>query len=267
MLAPMCVKNVPAQDAYEKAIALLKSVGLKKLAESYPDELSGGQKQLIAIARTLAMDPEIILFDELTSALDPAMVSEVLTVIRSLSGRGLTMMIVTHEMRFARNVSSRIFYMDHGIVYEDGTPEQIFEHPRKECTRQFVHHLQVFEEEINTHEFDFIGISARLEDFARMHYLSMKTVNGIQVVFEELGVQTIMGSLPNDPLLSVLLEYSEERGEARMYLRYNGRQYNPTLNSNDLSMKLVRSCTTDIQYHYDTAHHMANEIILVIKDH
>ena len=105
---------------------------------NYPDELSDGQKQRIAIARTLAMDPEIILFDEPTSALDPTMVDEVQSVIRELTKTGKTMMIVTHEMKFARAICNRVFYMDGGGIYEDGTPEQVFDHPKRENTRRFV---------------------------------------------------------------------------------------------------------------------------------
>jgi len=119
------------EAAEKKAMKLLKMVGLAEKAESYADELSGGQKQRVAIARCLSMDPEIILFDEPTSALDPTMVSEVLAVIRRLAKEGMTMAIVTHEMDFARDVSKRVLYMDDGLIYEEGSPKQIFENPQK----------------------------------------------------------------------------------------------------------------------------------------
>ena len=139
IMAAQCdlIKTPPA-DAKRKAMELLSRVGLADKAAALPDELSGGQKQRIAIARALAMDPEILLFDEPTSALDPTMVGEVLSVIRELAKSGMTMLIVTHEMGFARDVSTRIFYMDQGVVYEDGTPEQIFNHPQKPRTVDFV---------------------------------------------------------------------------------------------------------------------------------
>ena len=126
MMPQQQLLGVSAADAYQEAIVQLAKVGLEAKARAYPDELSGGQKQRVAIARALAMHPKIMLFDEPTSALDPNMVSEVLSVITNLAKTGLTMLIVTHEMRFAREVSSRVFYMDEGIIYEEGTPEEIF---------------------------------------------------------------------------------------------------------------------------------------------
>ena len=132
--APTRLLKLPEAQAKEEAMELLKKVGMAQKADVYPSSLSGGQKQRVAIARSLAMHPDVILFDEPTSALDPTMVGEVLSVIRQLAKSGLTMLIVTHEMRFARDVSTRIFFMNEGIIYEDGTPEQIFEHPVHSAT-------------------------------------------------------------------------------------------------------------------------------------
>ena len=137
-LAPIRLKGTAREQAEEKGCALLELVGLKDKRDSFPDELSGGQKQRVAIARCLAMDPEIILFDEPTSALDPTMINEVLAVIRRLAGQGMTMVIVTHEMDFAREVSTRVIYLDEGVIYETGRPEQIFGQPRREKTRSFI---------------------------------------------------------------------------------------------------------------------------------
>ncbi|ABI69038.1 amino acid ABC transporter ATP-binding protein [Syntrophomonas wolfei] len=130
MLAPVSLLKVPRKQAYEEGMKYLEMVGLGAKAIAFPDELSGGQKQRAAIARTLAMQPEIVLFDEPTSALDPTMVSEVQAVIRKLAADGLTMMIVTHEMKFARDVSSRVFYMDEKGIYEDGSPAQSLIYPK-----------------------------------------------------------------------------------------------------------------------------------------
>ena len=138
MAAPCDLLKTPEAEARKKALELLDRVGLADKAEEWSDNLSGGQKQRVAIARALAMDPEILLFDEPTSALDPTMVGEVLEVMRALAKSGMTMLIVTHEMGFARDVSTRVFYMDQGIIYEDGTPEEVFNHPKRERTIDFV---------------------------------------------------------------------------------------------------------------------------------
>ena len=139
VMAAQCdILGVSKADARMKALELLDRVGLANKADALPDELSGGQKQRVAIARALAMDPEILLFDEPTSALDPTMVGEVLAVIRDLAKTGMTMLIVTHEMGFARDVSTRVLYMDEGAVYEDGTPADVFNAPKKPKTVEFV---------------------------------------------------------------------------------------------------------------------------------
>jgi len=137
-LAPVKLKKMTPEEADKKAMELLKIVGLEEKADVYPKQLSGGQQQRIAIARSLAMEPEIMLFDEPTSALDPEMVGEVLEVMRGLAKSGMTMMVVTHEMGFAREVGSRILFMDEGVILEQGTPEQIFENPSNERTKSFL---------------------------------------------------------------------------------------------------------------------------------
>lgn len=141
MTGPVRLLNKTKQEAYDEAMGLLERVGLSEKALNYPDELSNGQKQRIAIMRALAMNPEVMLFDEPTSALDPTMVGEVLQVIKGLAGDGMTMLIVTHEMQFANDVSDRILYMDEGVIYEEGTPEQIFGSPKKDKTKSFISRL------------------------------------------------------------------------------------------------------------------------------
>ena len=136
--APVKLKKLSRAEAEQKGMELLKRVGLADKASAYPAQLSGGQKQRVAIARALAMDPEIMLFDEPTSALDPEMVGEVLDVMKDLARSGMTMVIVTHEMGFAREVGTRVMFMDDGRVMEDGTPEQVFNHPQNERTRGFL---------------------------------------------------------------------------------------------------------------------------------
>ena len=137
-LAPVMLKKMTKDQAKEKAMELLRRVGLEEKAEAYPVQLSGGQKQRVAIARALAMNPEIMLFDEPTSALDPEMVGEVLDVMKDLAESGMTMVIVTHEMGFAREVASRVIFMDQGIIMENGTPEEVFTNPKNERTKLFL---------------------------------------------------------------------------------------------------------------------------------
>lgn len=137
-LAPMRVRGMPKAEAEAKALALLERVGLKNQADKYPVQLSGGQQQRVAIARALAMDPKVLLFDEPTSALDPEMVNEVLAVMRELAHTGITMLVVTHEMGFAREVADRLVFFDHGVILEDTTPEQFFSNPAHERAKAFL---------------------------------------------------------------------------------------------------------------------------------
>lgn len=137
-LAPVLLKKMTKEKAQERGRELLKMVGLADKADAYPTQLSGGQKQRVAIARALAMEPEIMLFDEPTSALDPEMVGEVLDVIKGLAQSGMTMVVVTHEMGFAREVGTRILFMDEGKILESGTPQQIFDNPQNERTKSFL---------------------------------------------------------------------------------------------------------------------------------
>ncbi|HEL2058375.1 TPA: amino acid ABC transporter ATP-binding protein [Streptococcus suis] len=137
-LSPIKTKGVAKAEAEAKAEELLEKVGLPDKAQAYPQSLSGGQQQRIAIARGLSMDPDVLLFDEPTSALDPEMVGEVLAVMQDLAKSGMTMVIVTHEMGFAREVADRVIFMDGGVIVEDGTPEEVFEHTKEERTKDFL---------------------------------------------------------------------------------------------------------------------------------
>jgi glutamine transport system ATP-binding protein len=138
MLAPMKVRNTSALEARKKGLELLRKVGLEDKAEAYPDSLSGGQKQRVAIARALAMEPKIMLFDEPTSALDPEMVGEVLEVMKQLAKEGMTMVVVTHEMGFAKEVGDRVIFMDGGLIVEENVPIELFDNPKEERTKAFL---------------------------------------------------------------------------------------------------------------------------------
>ncbi len=140
-LAPLKLKNKTKSEAIEEAEELLKKVGLLDKRDVYPNKLSGGQKQRVAIARSLAMKPEVMLFDEPTSALDPEMVKEVLLVIQELVESGLTTVIVTHEMNFAKRIATRVLFIDQGVIVEEGTPEEIFTQPKKQRTKDFLEQI------------------------------------------------------------------------------------------------------------------------------
>ena len=189
MYGPTKLLGVGKQEAYEEALRLLAQVGLKDKALNYPHELSGGQRQRVAIARGLAMHPDILLFDEPTSALDPTMVSEVLSVMKDLAAGGLTMLVVTHEMRFARDASSRVFYMDQGEVWEAGPPEQIFGNPERPETRAFIFRIRSWEWEVSYPDFDHPAMEGSLEEFCARQFLGRRLVLACQHVVEEIATQ------------------------------------------------------------------------------
>jgi len=247
MLAPMDLLGKGRQEAYDTAMELLRRVGVADKALNYPDELSGGQQQRVAIARTLAMDPKIILLDEPTSALDPTMVSEVQAVIRDLSRSGKTLMIVTHEMNFARAISNRVFYMDQGGVYEDGTPEEIFEHPQRELTRRFIKQLRVLEFTVDSRNFDFIGAGAKIDRYCLLNDMAPRVKYRVRLTIEELVQQILMPALPQ-PHIRVTVEYSEAEKRVDMTFLYNGESFDPADSENDLSYTLLKSMVSELHH-------------------
>ena len=249
MLAPMDILKKTRQEAYDTGMELLKRVGLAEKALSYPDELSGGQKQRVAIARTLAMDPDVILLDEPTSALDPTMVSEVQAVIRDLSKSGKTMLIVTHEMNFARAISNRVFYMDEGGIYEEGTPDEIFDRPQKELTRRFIKGLKVFEAVIDSRDYDFIGLGAELDRYLLKNDVTAALKYRIRLVIEEL-VQQIILPVYEQPLIRVNAEYSPGDGACLIDVRYKGDRFDIHDTENDLSLAVLKGTVKEMAYDY-----------------
>ena len=260
MAAPMDLLGLSKQEAYDKGIELLRKVGLADKALNYPDVMSGGQKQRVAIARTLAMDPEIILFDEPTSALDPTMIGEVQAVIRDLAKQGTTMIIVTHEMKFAREICNRVFYMDQGGIYEDGTPEQIFDDPQKERTRRFIRHLKVLEYSITSQNFDFIGFNTQIEEFGRKHRISQRKIYHMQAYIEEMCVQMILPQMRAPFEMLVTVEYSEEKDDVAVVIRYGGAAFDPTKTDNTLSLLLAKKATETIVYSFDGEQALCNRV-------
>ena len=245
-IGPVKLLGKSRKEAEERAMELLAMVGLAEKANAMPSQLSGGQKQRIAIARCLSMNPEIILFDEPTSALDPTMVSEVLGVIRTLAKQGMTMVIVTHEMRFARDVSTRIFYMDQGVVYEEGTPEQIFEHPREERTRVFINRIRDYHYIIRSPRYDLYELQAGMMQFCAKYFLPQLVQFNVQLLTEE-----VLQIIPLDKgEIDLALKYSEKTGgvslEVLMPAGIVSVLKNKNFSPDDLSMTIVRGLCENI---------------------
>lgn len=264
MLAQTELLRKSRQEAFDKGIELLRRVGLAKKYLNYPDELSGGQKQRVAIARTLATDPEVILFDEPTSALDPTMVGEVESVIQELSRSGKTLLIVTHEMRFAKLVSNRVFYMDQGLIYDDGTPEQIFEHPEKERTRKFIKQLKTLELCVESRDFDFLGEGAEIDKYLAKNRLDPKTAYRIRSSVEELVQQILLPELEK-PMIRILIEYSEKEGTTKVIVRYNGKPFGPEESKNRLSYKLLENAVSEMRYERIKEDPYINKVTMLIS--
>lgn len=251
-IGPIKLLKRTKADAEKKAIDILKTVGLAEKRDAFPDELSGGQKQRVAIARCLAMEPEIILFDEPTSALDPTMVSEVLAVIRRLAKEGMTMAIVTHEMDFARDVSSRVFYMDEGFIYEEGNPKEIFENPKRDKTRAFIQRLRILKEEIASKDFDLYKLNANIEAFCGKYTVDKTTLRNILLLVEEILVQMLLPNKEEGTPIIFSLEYAERRNAFQLIFDYAGPRANP-LEAGDeesLSMMIVGKIAKDSSFSY-----------------
>ncbi len=260
MKAPMDILNMSKSDARELAIAQISAVGLEKTCSKYPQQLSGGQQQRIAIARTLAMNPDIIFFDEPTSALDPAMVGEVRSIIRQIADGKRTMMVVTHEMDFAKEISSRVFYMDCGGIYEDGTPEQIFEKPSKELTKAFIKRLCTLNLEIDDANRDLYRYFGEISSFCYHYQCSREAVGRIETVFEELCAQILA-----DRHQKLSLMYSPHSKEATLEVTYDGEKIDTTDECVLLSMMIIKDNVVGVEYDMSGDVHYPNRIVLRFK--
>ena len=252
MMAPMDLLGKSKQEAYDTGMRLLRTVGLAEKALNYPDELSGGQKQRIAIARTLAMDPDIILFDEPTSALDPTMVGEVQAVIRDLSKTGKTLMIVTHEMAFARAICNRVFYMDEGGICEDGAPEQVFDHPLRESTL-----------DIESRDYDFLGMAGEIEQYCNRNQIPPKLANRINLAFEET-TQLLVATLER-PLVQAVCEYSEQTEDAEWTFHYAGPRMDLTRTDDDIALSVLKGMTEDMAYTWQEDDALPNKLRMKVR--
>lgn len=205
IFAPCQLRRMPEEEARREGLALLRKVGLAGKADVYPSSLSGGQKQRVAIARALAMKPDVILFDEPTSALDPTMVGEVLSVIRQLAKEGMTMLIVTHEMKFAHDVSTRIFFMYDGYIHEDGSPRQIFESPVHSATKAFIQRIRKKVFEIDGPDFDFLGMHSAVSAFCHKYGIPEKEEKAQQLIDKMLD-----GAMAPYRPITVRITHSEQ---------------------------------------------------------
>ncbi len=206
----------------------------------------------------------MILLDEPTSALDPTMVGEVQAVIRDLAKTGKTMMIVTHEMNFARAISNRVFYMDEGGIYEDGTPEQIFEHPQRENTRRFIKKLKVLELSIDSRDYDFLGMAGEIDQYCSKNQIPYKTASRVRLAFEELVQQMLIPNLAQ-PDIQAVIEYSEAEESAALTVSYNGPEFDVTTRGDELSLKVLRSAVSDMAYSRDENAERPNQAVLHIR--
>lgn len=263
MVPAMDILGKDAQEAYDEAMRLLQRVGLYDKAMSWPDELSGGQKQRAAIARTLAMDPDVILLDEPTSALDPTMVGEVQAVIRDLASSGKTMMIVTHEMSFARAISNRIFFLDEGGIYDDGTPEEIFDNPQKEKTRRFVRRLKVIEIDIDSKTYDYLGTQTLIEDYCVRNQVPYSLAKHIHLAFEEAVHQCIVSTM-DKPRVHLSIEYSQEKENAAFVLDYGGQPFDVFKDGDEISVSILKKIVSDEKYSWDDSKEYGNNLEFVL---
>ncbi len=248
-IGPIRLQGRKKSEVQKRGMELLRLVGLAEKTHSFPDELSGGQKQRVAIARCMAMEPEILLFDEPTSALDPTMVSEVLAVIRRLAREGMTMVIVTHEMEFARNISRRVFYMDEGLIYEEGTPAQIFENPQKEKTRAFIHRIRSLEHHITSPDYDLYAVQGEMEAFCEKHTLTKKVTGHVVLMTEEvLGLQRDFSDI------RLTLSYSEKDGSLQLGCKSTGTPFNPfgsDREEDEIPLRLIKGLCSAAEYRYE----------------
>ncbi len=249
-LAPTRLKGMSRQEAEEKAMDLLNQVGLSSRAHSWPTVLSGGQQQRIAICRCLMMEPKVLLFDEPTSALDPTMVGEVLAVIRMLAKRDMSMLIVTHEMNFAREVANRVLYLADGGIYEQGTPEEIFDHPKKEKTFAFINKIKYFSYDITRHDFDLMQLQGGIQVFGEKYGLGQKRTYRLQICCEELIYEMLSHCYPsgNDPDIHLDISYAESNMDTEIRLSCGGEPYDPFRQDDDgLGITILKNTAKHIE--------------------
>lgn len=251
-LAPTRLKGMSRAEAEKKAMELLGMVGLSSRAHSWPTVLSGGQQQRIAICRCLMMEPKLLLFDEPTSALDPTMVGEVLAVIRMLAKRDMSMLIVTHEMNFAREVASRVLFLAEGGIYEQGTPAEIFDAPKREKTISFINKIKYFSFDIRTREFDLMQLQGGIQTFGEKYGMDSRKISRLQLCCEELIMELLEHAYdPGTGTVQLHLDvsYAEADRTTGIFLSCAGKAYNPFDQPDDgLGVTILKKMARKIEY-------------------
>ena len=250
-LAPTRLLGMSRADAEAKALDLLGQVGLASRAHAWPEVLSGGQQQRIAICRCLMMEPKVLLFDEPTSALDPTMVGEVLAVIRMLAKRDMTMLIVTHEMNFAREVADRVLFFADGGICEQGTPAEIFDHPKREKTVAFIRKIKYFSFGITDRRFDLMQLQGGVRSFGEKYGLDSKRIYRLQICCEELIYEMLANCYAEDAPVDMQIEvsYAEADRTAEIALTCGGAAYDPFGQADDgLGVTILKNMATQLDY-------------------
>ena len=254
-LAPTRIMKMSRDAAEQKAMELLAQVGLASRAHAWPTVLSGGQQQRIAICRCLMMEPKVMLFDEPTSALDPTMVGEVLAVIRMLAKRDLSMLIVTHEMNFAREVASRVLFFADGGIYEQGTPAEIFDAPKREKTISFINKIKYFTYEITRRDFDLMQMQGGIQNFGEKYGLDQKHTYRLQICCEELIYELLDRCYPNrdDVDLKLTVTHAEADGTTKIDIDCGGAAYNPFEQAEEdaLSVTILKNMSKRLEYRWE----------------
>lgn len=241
--APIKLMGMSDEDATKEAVALLRKVGMLDKADAMPTTLSGGQQQRVEIARCLAMKPEVILFDEPTSALDPSMVGEVLSVMRQLAAEKMTMLIVTHKMKFAHDVSTRIFFMHDGVIFEEGSPKQVFDHPVHSATKAFVQGIKKLAFDVTSDDFDFYDMDSQMAAFCTKYGVVDK-VDSIIHVTEEMAQVVLHSYRP----LHIVLSFTELTGDVAVAFMIRDLHQSPLWDDgiDEIAMTMVRGMSKDV---------------------
>ncbi len=249
---PINIKNEKPKKALDKGMELLESVGLAKHAFAYPESLSGGQKQRVAIARALSMEPEMLLFDEPTSALDPSMVSEVEAVMRQLADKGKTMIIVTHDMELAEKLSNKVAFFCDGVLYEEGTPEEIFYNPSKEKTKAFVMKLRNLHLEIDSPQYDFMSLYSSIDTFSKKNFMDYDLTTKVVAILEELCFGMIIPIFKKidveNKKIVIDISYSDKKKSIKIMIQWENIFFNFDNDDYMIQRKLIEHYAKSVEF-------------------